>query len=190
MVQLRRSLLSLLLVAATAGGIHAQTATAPARAGGDPEPHADADAAKPRPSTAQVGTSAVVLDISAVDGVIGKSVKSYSGEDLGHIVDLLVTPGGQVRAAILQFGGVLGVGDRKVAVDWAALDFKQSAARGAAILALTRNQIRVSPEYKPGDPVVVLETTKAKVAPVEPPPPARVPSSPEEAPAASPATKP
>ena len=187
MDQLRRFCLPPLL-AAVITGAHAQTAAGPDPSGGAPRKAgaADGSAATSPAAVAQAGTSAVVLDIAAVDGVIGKGVKSYNGEDLGHIVDLLVTPGGQVRAAILQFGGVLGVGDRKVAVDWSALDFKTSA-KGAAILALTRNQVRVSPEYKSGDPVVVLETAKANAAPVEPPPPGPGPSPAKAAPDAAPA---
>jgi hypothetical protein len=169
MVQLRRFFLPMLATAATTSGAFAQTMPAPAPAptsvaGASVEPK---PVAKPQPASPQVGTSAVVLDISAVAGVIGMGVKSYEGEDLGHIVDLLVTPAGQVRAAVLQFGGVLGVGDRKVAVDWGTLDFKTMEKGGEAILALTRNQIRVSPEYKAGDPVVVLETTKKPAPAIE-----------------------
>ena len=120
-------------------------------------------AVPPKPSPPpQVGTSAVVVDRPAVESVIGKSVKSYTGEDMGHIVDLLVTPSGQMRAAIIDFGGVLGVGSRKVAVDWGTLNFMTAEKDGAVILALTRDQVRVSPEYKSGDPVVILETAKPK----------------------------
>ncbi len=184
MVQLQRFCLSLALVALIAGRVHAQTAASPDGSHGTPT--------KTAPVEGAAGTSAVVLDVSAVDGVIGKSVKSYSGEDLGHIVDLLVTPEGQMRAAILQFGGVLGVGDRRVAVAWATLDFKTSMKGAAATLALTRNQVRVAPEYKPGDPVVILEAAKAdaKPAAVGAPGPSSTQASPADASRASPLAKP
>ena len=42
---------------------------------------------------------------------------------MGRIVDVLVDRRGQVRAAIIDFGGFLGVGSRKIAVDWSALHF-------------------------------------------------------------------
>ena len=106
------------------------------------------------------------MDLSAIESVIGKSVKSSNGEDLGRIVDLLVTTSGQVRAAVIDFGGILGVGSRKVAVDWKALDFANFTKDGTVLLALTRNQVRVSPEYKSGDPVVILQATR----PAEPKP--------------------
>ena len=100
------------------------------------------------------------MDLSAIESVIGKSVKSSGGEDLGRIIDLLVTTSGQVRAAVIDFGGVLGVGSRKVAVDWKALDFTNFMKDGTVRLALTRDQVRMSPEYKSGDPVVILQATK------------------------------
>ena len=57
--------------------------------------------------------------------------------------------------AVIDFGGFLGVGSRKIAVDWSALHF--GAARKDPITAqFTRNQVRVAPEYKTGEPVVVL----------------------------------
>ena len=108
------------------------------------------------------------MDLSAIESVIGKSVKSSTGEDLGRIVDLLVTTSGQVRAAVIDFGGVLGVGSRKIAVDWKALDFANFTKDGTVLLALTRNQVRVSPEYKSGDPVVILQASKPE--PVAPTP--------------------
>lgn len=136
-----------------------------------PRPRAEAAPAPSKPAPPS-GTPAVVLDLSAIESVIGKSVKSYVGEDMGRIVDVLVTPAGQVRAAVIDFGGVLGVGSRKVAVDWKTLNFSGDAKGGPVILKLTRNQVRVSPEYKSGDPVVVLEVAKPeepKVVPVTPP---------------------
>ena len=132
-------------------------------------------APSPQPGT-QPGTSATVIDLSSIQSVIGKGVKSYAGEDMGRIVDVLVTSSGQPRAAVIDFGGLLGVGSRKVAVDWKTLDFSKSAKDGVATLDLTRNEVRVSPEYKSGDPVVVLEATKTGKQ-VAPPAPDHAPSA-------------
>ena len=44
---------------------------------------------------------------------------------MGRIVDVIVDRSGQVRAAIIDFGGFLGVGSRKIAVDWNALHFRR-----------------------------------------------------------------
>ncbi|WP_246725192.1 PRC-barrel domain-containing protein [Beijerinckia sp. L45] len=98
-----------------------------------------------------------MVDLSTMDALIGKTVRSSTGEDLGRLIDLVVETNGQVRAAIIDFGGVLGVGSRKIAVDWRALDFGGSAKGGPIKLALTRNQVRLSPEYRSGEPIVILE---------------------------------
>jgi hypothetical protein len=91
-----------------------------------------------------------------VQGVLGKEVRSGSGENIGRIVDVLVDKGRQVRAAVIDFGGFLGVGSRKVVVDWAALRFAPASQQDPITLDLTRDQVNAAPEYKPGQPVVVL----------------------------------
>lgn len=99
------------------------------------------------------GTPAVVLDDQQVSAILGKSVRSNAGEDMGRIVDIIVSRDGQIHAAIIDFGGFLGIGTRKIAVDWRALKFWPA---GRITLELARNQVRVAPEYKRGEPLVVL----------------------------------
>jgi hypothetical protein len=91
-----------------------------------------------------------------VRGALGKDVQSGTGEDLGRIIDILVDKGGQVRAAVIDFGGFLGVGSRKVVVDWAALHFPPLDQGDRITADLTRDQAKAAPEYKAGQPVVVL----------------------------------
>jgi hypothetical protein len=103
-------------------------------------------------------TLKTVLPKEDVQGVLGKEVKSSTGEDLGRIVEVLVDQLGQVRAAVIDFGGFLGVGSRKVVVDWATMHFVPADARGQITLDLTRDQIKAAPEYRDGKPVVVVGT--------------------------------
>ena len=110
-------------------------------------------AAPPVPAT---GTPATVLDTQDYEGVLGKAVRSSTGEDMGRIIDIILDKDGRPRAAIIDFGGFLGVGSRKIAVDWRAMRFSPDGKPSRLVLQLSRNQVRVSPEYKPGDPIVVL----------------------------------
>jgi hypothetical protein len=121
---------------------------------------------------AKQGTPATVVDDQEVDGILGKNVRSSAGEDMGRVIDILVNKAGQVRAAVIDFGGFLGVGSRKVAVDWSALRFPESGKLDRIVVELTRNQVRLAPEFRPGEPVVVLGTSS-----VEPPPDTAVPKS-------------
>jgi PRC-barrel domain protein len=111
--------------------------------------------APPNPSP---GTPAMVLDDQEVSTILGKSVRSNADEDMGRIVDIIVSRDGQVRAAIIDFGGFLGIGTRKIAVDWRALNFAPAGKPGTITVDLTRNQVRVAPEYKRGEPVVVVSS--------------------------------
>jgi hypothetical protein len=102
------------------------------------------------------GTPAVVLDDQEVSTILGKSVRSSADEDMGRVVNIVVSRDGQIHAAIIDFGGLLGIGTRKIAIDWRVLNFAPAGRSGAIILELTRNQVRLAPEYKQGKPVVVV----------------------------------
>jgi len=115
-------------------------------------------AANPAPPAAPLATPEVtILNKHEVEGVLGREVRSATDENMGRIVDVLVDRNGEVRAAIIDFGGFLGVGSRKIAVEWNALHFPQPGKPGARIaLELTRDQVKAAPEYQEGKLVVVL----------------------------------
>ena len=98
-----------------------------------------------------------ILNDHEVESILGREVVSSASEDMGRIVDVLVDRRGQVRAAIIDFGGFLGVGSRKIAVDWSALQFPPPGKTDAKItLEFTRDQVKAAPEYQEGKPIVVL----------------------------------
>jgi PRC-barrel domain len=97
------------------------------------------------------------------DAVLGRQVRSSAGEDMGRIVNVVVDQSGQVRAAIIDFGGFLGVGNRRIAVDWDALHFATATSKDDHItLDLTRDQVKAAPEYKDGRPLVVIGTAEGR----------------------------
>jgi PRC-barrel domain protein len=116
---------------------------------------AAAPARTPEPPTEP--PSVTVLGSWQAQGVLGRDVRSTADENMGRIVDVIVDRTGRVRAAIIDFGGFLGVGSRKIAVDWNAFRFRpDSAKRDVITLGLTRDQVKEAPEYKDKQPVVVL----------------------------------
>lgn len=109
----------------------------------------------PQPATPPAAVT--ILNDHEVEGILGREVVSSASENMGRIVDVLVDRSGQVRAAIIDFGGFLGVGSRKIAVDWNALHFSPPGKPNAKIkLELTRDQVKAAPEYQEGKPIVVL----------------------------------
>jgi PRC-barrel domain len=96
------------------------------------------------------------VEIRDLHGLLGKEVRSASGEKMGRVVNILVDGTGGVRAAVIDFGGFLGVGVRKVAIDWSALKFAPHGSYERIVVDFTRDQIKNVPEYKDGDPVAVV----------------------------------
>ena len=132
----------------------ALAAFAGARSNAADEPQAKAPATAdehaPPPSVTIIGPK-------DAHGVLGRDVRSPTNEDMGHIVDIIVDRTGTVRAAVIDFGGFLGVGSRKIVVDWNALHFGRVANNSDAItLELTKAQVAAAPEYKEDKPIVVL----------------------------------
>jgi hypothetical protein len=81
--------------------------------------------------------------------VLGKKIIGPDDKELGLVVDVLVDAQGQPRAAIIDFGGFLGVGSRKIAVDWRLLKPIPGQPDWKLSLNLDRAEIQEAPEYKP-----------------------------------------
>jgi hypothetical protein len=116
----------------------------------------------PPAATAAPPPSVTVIEAVDAHGILGRDVRSPASENMGRIVDVIVDRAGQVRAAVIDFGGFLGVGSRKIVVEWSALHFWNVADKSASItLELTREQVRAAPEYKDDAPIVVLGASGA-----------------------------
>jgi hypothetical protein len=101
--------------------------------------------------------SVTVIGARDAHGILGREVRSAANEDMGRIVDVIVDRSGTVRAAVIDFGGFLGVGSRKIVVDWSALHFGGIANKGDSItLELNKEQVSAAPEYKEDSPLIVL----------------------------------
>jgi hypothetical protein len=97
--------------------------------------------------------------------ILGKEVRSASDQAMGRIVDLLVDEAGQPRAAIIDFGGFLGVGSRKIAIDWSTLRFDTAKPNAAVVVALDRDEIKAAPEYKESREVVAVVSNRRDITP-------------------------
>jgi hypothetical protein len=159
---MRRFQFAFLAIVVAAFGASAWAADEPA------SPPAEQKAATPAapkeapPKETAPPPSVTIIEATDAHGVLGRDVRSPTEEDMGRIVDVIVDRAGQVRAAVIDFGGFLGVGSRKIVVDWNALHFGQIANKGESItLELTKDQVKAAPEYKEDAPIVVLGASGA-----------------------------
>ncbi len=135
-------------VLATSAAVWAQNDTPPQTKGAVPPETAKEPAPPP---------SVTVIGAREAHGILGRDVRSAANENMGRVVDVIVDRAGVVRAAVIDFGGFLGVGSRKIVVDWSALHFARIANKGDSItLELNKEQVNAAPEYKEDAPLIVL----------------------------------
>jgi len=91
------------------------------------------------------GTYPVAKDM---DKFIGKDVYGTKGNEVGELSNLLIDPNGRVRAALIEFGGFLGIGDHHVAVPWDRLN----VTGDRLTVNMTEDQIKSMPRWNKDRP--------------------------------------
>jgi hypothetical protein len=117
---------------------------------------------------------ATIAKVSA-GGIIGRKVLGPDGQEIGRVVDVLVDAASNPRAAVIDFGGFMGVGTRRIAVNWSDLTFPPTGSDADIKLDLSADQIKNAPAY----------TDQTKAAAVAEPPPTKLPAGATLPPAAS-----
>ena len=100
-------------------------------------------------ATAHSGTRAQTANAVRASKLVGASVKNKAGDAIGEISDLLVSPGASVTTAIVSVGGVLGIGEKKIAVPYKS--FSVSPDGKTLYLDMTADQLKSMPAYTDDD---------------------------------------
>jgi hypothetical protein len=150
----------------------------------DKAPPAPVPSSTPTPSAPAPAANLETLVAADARSILGKKVSGAAGEDMGLVVDVLFDANKQPRAVVIDFGGFLGVGTRKIAVDWRLLQFYAPDSKTPLKLDLSRSDVQSAPEYKAGDKTISVIAGPGVVAPAVTPPAATPPAP---APPASPA---
>ncbi len=117
---------------------------------------------KPPPAAPPPAPTAKV----AASGILGRTVVGPDDKEIGRIVDVLVDAGSNPRAAVIDVGGFLGVGARRIAVNWSDLTFPPTGSDASIKLDLTSEQISSAPAYTDQTkPASVVEPPPLKPAP-------------------------
>jgi sporulation protein YlmC with PRC-barrel domain len=85
-------------------------------------------------------------DLIASDRVEGTAVYNRQGERLGRISNFMVDKrSGQVRYAVLSFGGFLGMGNDHYPLPWSMLTY--DTAQGGYVIDLARELLDNAPRH-------------------------------------------
>ncbi|MGK7870544.1 PRC-barrel domain-containing protein [Falsiroseomonas sp. E2-1-a20] len=110
----------------------ATAAPAPAQSGGSAQQAAVSPAAG--------------MPLARVQNLVGTNVIGANGRDAGEVENLLIDRNGQVRAAVVEWGGFLGLGESRAVVPIEQLRFGGSGER--VRMDLTRAQLEALPRFE------------------------------------------
>ncbi len=81
--------------------------------------------------------------------LIGAAVKSPGDETIGEINDVIVTTDGAVEGVVIGVGGFLGLGEKDVAIELAAISLETTeSGRATFVLNATREDLEAAPGFK------------------------------------------
>ncbi|MEO8807512.1 MAG: PRC-barrel domain-containing protein [Burkholderiaceae bacterium] len=93
-----------------------------------------------------MNTSISNSDVISSDRVEGTNVYNGSGDKLGSIDDLMIDKrSGQVRYAVLEFGGFLGMGTDRYPLPWNMLTY--DTAKEGYVVPLDKDLLNGAPRY-------------------------------------------
>jgi hypothetical protein len=113
------------------------SATQPPKAGGDGKP-----ATQVTPS--QRTLAPIPHKVAAA--ILGTKAEGPDGEDIGLVVDIIVDRNSRPTAVVIDFGGFLGVGSRKIAIDWRLVRVKPGA-KSPVRVKISRGDLEGAPEF-------------------------------------------
>ena len=86
-------------------------------------------------------------DIISSERVEGTSVYNTAGDELGSIDDLMIDKvSGQVRYAVMEFGGFLGMGTDRYPIPWSML--KYDVSKDGYVIPLDKARLQGAPRYQ------------------------------------------
>ncbi len=93
-----------------------------------------------------VNTMNTVSSVISSDQVHGTNVFNPNGDKLGSIESLMIDKlSGQVRYAVMEFGGFLGIGSDVYPLPWDTM--KYDTGLGGYVVSLSKEQLEDAPRY-------------------------------------------
>ena len=80
---------------------------------------------------------------------LGDNVVNDAGETIGNVNDLLFDSSGRISTAVIGVGGVLGIGEKTVAVPFSSLSFSTTPEGERVVkLPVTKEALNTAPDFK------------------------------------------
>lgn len=95
-------------------------------------------------AAAQGQQQTAALSGDEAKNLIGKKAYGTDGQEVGEVTNLLIGSDGNARAAVIEFGGFLGIGSNEVAIDWSKLQ----VAEDRVTVSMTKDEIKSAPKYQ------------------------------------------
>lgn len=136
---------------------------------------------------AQADTKAQVVQPPGTidaDKLIGRNIKNPDGDTIGEVSSVLIGRDGKIEAVIVGVGGFLGIGERKVAIDWDDLQVRDNGQ--TVVASMTKDQLKALPEFRYAEDVDRERDRAARTADTRTAP---APAVGTTAPAGAPATR-
>ncbi|WDR04959.1 PRC-barrel domain-containing protein [Devosia rhodophyticola] len=128
----------------------AMTPAAPADNAGAmaPATPADSNAMVNNRGNLPEGYVAVTVEDLTADNLSGAKVVGSDGEDIAEVGDIVLTEDGKIDAMLIDFGGFLGMGQKRVAVGMDNLQFAtDDGGQYFVYVNFTKEQLEQQPEY-------------------------------------------
>jgi len=107
---------------------------------------------------AQPSVTARSISADTAGTILGRDVVDSQGETVGLLVDMLVDKDGHPIAGVVDVGGFLGVGTRRVAVSWSLLHFVHENDDTTIKMDLTFDSAAAAPEFQgPDNTLIVID---------------------------------
>lgn len=117
-------------------------------------------AAPDTPATTGTATTGVTGgQMASADQLMGKNVYGRDNDKLGEVDDVILDGSGKAKQLVIGSGGFLGIGEKKIAIDYNAANWDQSQNR-INLSGMSRDDIKAMPEFKYDDSMTSLSRSK------------------------------
>ena len=131
---------------------------------------------KPGPGANDAGKRAITLHTTKLPlfGLIDRSVVGRQKREIGHVVDVLVDAKGEPAALVVDVGGFMGVGNRRIAIGWERFALAGRKTGDALQIPFSDAQIKAAPADDGAREVSVVQGASEPPAASASLPPSRV----------------